>query len=309
MAYVTRRRKQARTQREDNDSPGSSSAQCSKPPPIMTAACTVKKLFTYEVPFSIKSYLGFSNDGVLVEQLGGNKLMKLKLQMGSSPSYKRAWQKAVPEDVEGFGKRFMLDDGRIIMSNRTTVISPEYDITYQSITFGFSSTLQLIDEFIGDFGYLCGIISPDMLLYSKNIDNKFLKYELDIYRASDHDHVHTLSEMSSGCVSVCKHDKSQWIAIVGSHMMDIYKSDFTHHRRVELTYEPCGDNAAAAVKDYIIVATLRSPGELHMYSWDGVWLMHMGVGGKVQGIGCGRKGQIQVQKYHVDEYLHVYEIT
>ena len=148
-----------------------------------------------------------------------------------------------------------------------------------------------------------------MLLYSKCTSILGDKYQLDIYRASDHQHVRMLTQsVNSMYISACRHASSQWIAITDSvGTMDIYTANFTHHCRLKLKYQPQRINAVSVVRDYIIVAR-HAADELYIYSWSGRKLLCVKLEGGVQGIGCGGEGQIQVHTWHGDDYLHVYSI-
>ena len=171
----------------------------------------------------------------------------------------------------------------------------------------FSSDLQLNYSFTGDYGRLCGKVSPDMLLYSNN-------GKLDCYRASNHAYVHTLTQPVSADwgISICRHDSNGWIAITDwkASTLDIYTAEFLHHCRVKLTFHPLEINAICAVRDIIIVATCDSAAELYVYSWDGqeLAMIKLEVEGSLGGIGQGGEGQTQIcTRYQDNHYLSVFK--
>ena len=268
-------------------------------PTILSRKPFVKQLFFHKLSCGINEFIGFSNKGVFVEELGVDNLIKLEMSphvTEAVPTYNIQWQKARPQEMERGCVKYIMDDGRIVMSH-----------TSDYCTFVFDANLELISSFTGDFGRLCGIIAPDKLLYSKQVGDE---YHLHIYSVTDHKHLHQLSQsVSSEKISVSTH-ASGWLAIMDTYgfTLDLYKSDWSHSRQERLGFHPRWMNGVCCVKDFIVVTRNYTSG-MHIYNWEGDMMMELDVDGQIQGVGPGGQGRIQVQACVEDvDYLHVFAI-
>ena len=133
----------------------------------------------------------------------------------------------------------------------------------------FNADLEFINSFTGDFGVLRGVIAPDMLVYSKRVDS--LKHQVDIYSASTHEHVRTLSQLVKfKYITVCRHDATGWFIVMDSvnNGFDVYKPDLTHFRRSDTRITPRWRNAVVLIRDWVVVAR-EIGGDLFVYNWKG----------------------------------------
>ena len=290
-------------------SPGSDIS--SDPPSCVTQVPRIRKVGRHKFAANIW-VRSFCEHGVLVwdddddefvkwnlPDLPKTLWQKLKASMHASMStsfYLTQWKKSLPSDEEG--ECCVLADERIAMSSKDT-------------TTIFSEDLEVSQSFPGDFGLLRGAIG-DMLLYAKEALED--RYRLDLYRVSDHSHVHSLSHaVSSRLISICYHNSSGWFALTDDEActLDVYTSDFTHQTRVKLQFQPMPKRAVSSVRDYIfIVPNIYMSNALYVYNWEGEEVTQVHVDGdKIWGTARGGEVlQVWSESKGGNEYLHVYHV-
>ena len=133
---------------------------------------------------------------------------------------KKMFEKALPDDIEAYCQKYLLEDGRIVLQDCDYAIDPNRL---------YSDKLEPLKIIKGDYGYLIGTLTPDLLVYAKKVSLR--DYEVDIYSAdNNHQRVLTLrpgeGRTWSGGLSVCRHPYTGYLAVVGYNpsysTLDIY---------------------------------------------------------------------------------------
>ena len=112
----------------------------------------------------------------------------------------------LPQGLDADCRKYILDDGRIVLRDLQGTQGP---------THVYTSTLQPLKTYTGNYGILIGTMSPDLLAYS-NKSSSQQGHEIRIYSLdNNHRLVMTIAPPGSyGNLSICKHPTCQYFVAV-----------------------------------------------------------------------------------------------
>ena len=223
-------------------------------PATVKSAPTLKNQKREKIKFRASIRVGFGEKTVILCDKDNKKLVKYSVD----GKYSEVWSKDLPQGVDVYSYKYLTP---------SLIICRDWN---SDLTLTFNHDLQPQQTYTGRYGWLRGTIHDDRLLYVAEISER--RWSVKIYQLPDHSHVGTISRQDQPFqrtwISVCCHPSTQWLALVCGypHSLDIYDSAYNHMMHVHLPYSPCGVNAVAAVKDWIIITDCHS---LHVHNWHG----------------------------------------
>ena len=188
---------------------------------VVTRKPTITKASPHDLGSNYSYMVEISHNAAILAHRQSNTILKYTMD---SHDIKKVYLKLLPDGFQKDCRKYLIGDDRIVLRENNG----------SDPTRIYTSNLELMKTYVGDYGQMIGTVGNDMIVYTKMTSRHGC--EVHIYSA-DNNHQLVLTLIPSagrkwtygnyGNLSVCRHSQARHIAVVDHENkgLDIYNKE------------------------------------------------------------------------------------